>query len=238
MSDPNPKLLKTGFGLQATPKTVAFFDVDGTLLKSTIVHYYIWMRFKETPFLLKYLWLVGFLPKIVYYLILDRISRPRFNETFYRNYRGMNVDEIKELSTEMFEAYLRPKIFPAAIAQIQEHKEQGTPVVFVTGSLDFIVQPIADFLNVDSVLAPQLHEQNEQFTGKLTTVPLIGEEKAKAMQAYSERHGISLKDSYAYGDSQSDLPMLECVGNPVVVNPGKALREKALASGWEMHEWL
>ena len=219
-------------------KAVAFFDVDGTLLKSTIVHYYIWMRFKETPFLLKHLWLVGFLPKIVYYLILDRISRPRFNQVFYRNYRGMNAAETKGLSTEMFEAYLRPKIFSAAITQIQEHKEQGTAVVFVTGSLDFIVQPIADYLDVESVLAPQLGEQNGQFTGELTTVPLIGAEKAKAMQTYAEQNGISLEDSYAYGDSQSDLPMLECVGNPVVVNPGKALREKALTSGWELHEWL
>ena len=238
MSDPNPKLSKTSFGLQATPKTVAFFDVDGTLLKSTIVHYYIWMRFKETPFLLKHLWLIGFLPKIVYYLVLDRVSRPRFNQVFYRNYRGMSATEIKRLSTDMFETYLRPNIFPAAISQIQEHKEQGTPVVFVTGSLDFIVQPIADYLAIDSVLAPQLHEQNGQFTGELTTVPLIAEEKAKAVQAYAEQHGISLEESYAYGDSQSDLPMLECVGNPVVVNPGKKLREKALASGWEMHEWL
>ena len=219
-------------------KAVAFFDVDGTLLKSTIVHYYIWMRFKETPFLLKHLWLVGFLPKIVYYLILDRISRPRFNEVFYRNYRGMNAAEIKTLCAEMFETYLRPKIFSAATTQIQEHKEQGTPVVFVTGSLDFIVQPIADYLDVDSVLAPQLGERDGQFTGELTTVPLIGEEKAKAVQAYAEQHAISLEDSYAYGDSQSDLPMLECVGNPVVVNPGKALREKALTAGWEMHEWL
>ena len=238
MSDPNPKLSKTGFDLQVAPKAVAFFDVDGTLLKSTIVHYYIWMHSAEVPFLLKRLWLVGFLPKIVYYLILDRISRPRFNEVFYRNYRGMRVTETKQLSTEMFEAYLRPKIFSEAIAQIQEHKEQGIAVVFVTGSLDFIVEPIADYLDVDSVLAPQLHEQNGQFTGELTTVPLIGEEKAKAMQAYAEQHGISLEKSYAYGDSQSDLPMLECVGNPVVVNPGKALREKALTSGWEMHKWL
>ena len=138
----------------------------------------------------------------------------------------------------MFEAYLRPKIFPAAIAEIQEHKAQGSAVVFVTGSLDFIVQPIADYLAIDSVLAPQLDERDGQFTGKLTTAPLIGAEKAKAVQAYAEQHGISLEESYAYGDSQSDLPMLECVGNPVVVNPGKALREKALSSGWEMHEWL
>lgn len=238
MSDPNSKLLEASFDSQATPKTVAFFDVDGTLLKSTIVHYYIWMRSAQIPFLLKHLWLIGFLPKIVYYLILDRVSRPRFNQVFYRNYRGMNVANIKELSTKMFETYLRPKIFSEAVSQIQEHKEQGTAVVLVTGSLDFIVQPIADYLTVDFVLAPQLREKDGKFTGELTTDPLIGEEKAKAIRTYAEQHEISLEESYAYGDSQSDLPMLECVGNPVVVNTGKALREKALASGWEMHEWL
>ena len=226
MSVPNPK------------KTVAFFDVDGTLLKSTIVHYYIWMRSAQAPFLLKKLWLVGFLPKIVYYLILDSVNRTRFNQVFYRNYRGMNAAEVKTLSAEMFETYLRPKIFSEVVSQIQEHKEQGTSIVLVTGSLDFIVQPIADYLVVDAVLAPQLHEQNGQFTGELTTVPLIAEAKAKAVRSYADQHEISLEASYAYGDSQSDLPMLECVGNPVVVNPGKALREKAIESGWEMHEWL
>ena len=221
-----------------TKKTAAFFDVDDTLLKSTIVHYYIWMRSAKIPFLLKQIWLVGFLPKIAYYLILDRVSRTRFNQVFYRNYRGMDVAETKALSTEMFETYLRPKIFSEAVSEIQEHKQQGMTIVLVTGSLDFIVQPIADYLNVDTVLAPQLREQNGRFTGELTTVPLIGERKGEAIQAFAEQHEISLKDSYAYGDSQSDLPMLECVGNPVVVNPGKKLRQKALDSGWELHEWL
>ena len=221
-----------------TQKTVAFFDVDGTLLKSTIVHCYIWMRSLQMPFFFKHLWLIGFLPKIVYYLILDSISRTRFNAVFYRNYRGLEVTEMKALSTEMFETYIRPKIFSEAVSQIQEHKEQGTAVVLVTGSLDFVVQPIADYLAADAVLAPQLREQDGQFTGELTTAPLIGEAKAEAMRNYAEQHDISLEESYAYGDSQSDLPMLECVGNPIVVNPGKALREKALKSGWELHEWL
>ena len=219
-------------------KTVAFFDVDGTLLKSTIAHCYIWLRSAKLPFLLKQLWLVGFLPKIVYYLVLDSISRSRFNAVFYRNYRGKRAAEMKMLSTEMFERYLRPRIFSEAASEIEEHKRQGTAVVLVTGSLDFIVQPIADYFAVDAVLAPKLREQNGRFTGELTTAPLIGAEKAEAMQSYADQHEISLEDSYAYGDSQSDLPMLECVGNPVVVNPGKALREKARASGWEMHEWL
>ena len=221
-----------------TQKTVAFFDVDGTLLKSTIVHCYIWMRSLQMPFFFKHLWLIGFLPKIVYYLILDSISRTRFNAVFYRNYRGLEVTEMKALSTEMFETYIRPKIFSEAVSQIQEHKEQGTAVVLVTGSLDFVVQPISDYLAADAVLAPQLREQDGQFTGELTTAPLIGEAKAEAMRNYAAQHDISLEESYAYGDSQSDLPMLECVGNPIVVNPGKALREKALKSGWELHEWL
>lgn len=221
-----------------TQKTVAFFDVDGTLLKSTIVHCYIWMRSLQLPFFLKHLWLIGFLPKIVYYLILDSISRTRFNEIFYRNYRGLEVAEMKALSTEMFEAYMRPKIFSEAVSQIQEHKEQGTAIVLVTGSLDFVVQPIADYLAVDAVLAPQLREKDGQFTGELTTAPLIGEAKAEAMRDYADQHEVSLEKSYAYGDSQSDLPMLECVGNPIVVNPGKSFRQKALKSGWEMHEWL
>ena len=219
-------------------KKVAFFDVDGTLLESTIVHCYFWMRSAHDPFLFKQLRLVGFLPKVVYYLILDNISRTRFNQVFYRNYRGMNAAEIKALSTEMFENYLRPKIFAEAVSQIQEHKKQGTTVVLVTGSLDFITQPIADYFAVDAVLAAKLHEQDGQFTGELTTAPLIGEEKAKAMRNYADQHEISLEESYAYSDSQSDLPMLECVGNPVVVNPGKSLRQTALASGWKIHEWL
>ena len=226
MQDPNAK------------KAVAFFDVDGTLLKSTIVHYYIWMRTAKMPRLLRLIWLIGFLPKIVYYLILDRISRTRFNEVFYRNYRGMDAAEVKALSAEMFETYLRPKIFSEVVSQIQEHKQQGMAIVLVTGSLDFIVQPIADYLDIDAVLAPQFREENGQFTGELTTAPLIGERKAKVMKEFAKQHEISLKDSYAYGDSQSDVPMLECVGNPVVVNPGKALRQKALDSGWELHEWL
>ena len=226
MSSPNPK------------KRVAFFDVDGTLLKSTIVHYYIYLRSALMPFLLKYFWLIGFLPKTVYYLILDGISRTRFNQVFYRNYRGLEVAEMKALATKMFEVYIRPKIFAEAVSQIQEHKEEGIDVVLVTGSLDFIVQPIADYLGVDAVLAPQLHEEDGRFTGELTTVPLIGEEKAKAVRSYANQHEISLEESYAYGDSGSDLPLLECVGSPVAVNPGKKFRQKALESGWEIHEWL
>lgn len=219
-------------------KSIAFFDVDGTLLSSTIAHCYIWLRTSALSPIHKFFWIIGFLPKIVYYLILDRISRERFNQVFYRNYRNMDAATVKALATDMFENYLRQKIFPEAISQIEEHREQGDLVVLLTGSLDFIVQPIAEFFEIDSVLAAELAEQNGKFTGKLTAEPLIGEQKAIVLKEFAEQAGIPLDVCYAYSDSQSDLAMLEAVGNPVAVNPSKALRQKALETDWEIHEWM
>ena len=219
-------------------KPIAFFDVDGTLLSTTIVHAYVWMRTSSLSHIHKFFWFIGFLPKVVYYLILDRISRPQFNRVFYRNYRGMDATAVKGLATDMFGSYLRQKIFPEAISQIEEHKERGDQVVLITGSLDFIVQPIAAYFGADSVIAPELKEQDGYFIGELTTEPLIGEQKTIAMKKFAEQAEIPLDICYAYSDSKSDLPMLDCVGNPIAVNPSKGLRQHALKIGWEIHEWM
>ena len=219
-------------------KAIAFFDVDGTLLNSTIAHCYIWLRTSSMHPLLKFFWIIGFIPKAIFYLILDRISRPQFNRVFYQNYRGLDVDAIKTSASAMFEEYLKQKVYPEAITQIQEHKERGHKVVLLTGSLDFIVQPIADYFGADAVLAPKLAEHGRKFAGELTTEPLIGEQKAIAMKKFSEQADIPLEICYAYGDGKSDIPMLNAVGYPVAVNPSKGLRKHALETDWEIHEWM
>lgn len=219
-------------------KAIAFFDVDGTLLSSTIVHCYLWIRTSSMSSVQKFFWMIGFLPKVIYYLILDSFNRSRFNQVFYRNYRDMDVSQIQSSAEDMFNEYLKQKIFPEAKTQIMEHKEHNHQIVLVTGSLDFIVKPIAEYLCADFVLAAKLEEFGGRYTGKLTTAPVIGKEKAKIMTEYAEQAGVSLDMCYAYSDSQSDLAMLECVGIPVVVNPNKALRKRALETGWEMHEWM
>ena len=224
-------------GDDVTPQVAAFFDVDGTLVNSTIVHYYVRFRLQLLHPLIRPFWLAGFLLKIPYYLLLDRVSRTKFNQVFYRNYRGMEVERLKQLSLETFDTFLRSKIYPAAAEQILEHKEKGHLVVFVTGSLDFIITPLAEHLQADHVLSMLLQEQDGKFTGELTSSPLGEEEKARVMKAFAQEHGIELAGSYAYGDSRADLPMLRCVGTPVVVNPGKALCQIASESGWQICEW-
>ena len=220
-----------------TKKTAAFFDVDGTIVSTTIVHYYVQFRSHLLPSFLRPFWLAGFALKVVCYFFLDKVSRARFNRVFYRNYRGLEAERIKQLASEQFETYMRSKLFPAALDHIREHQSRGDLIVLVTGSLDFIVQPLADYLQADAALTVQLEEAGGKFTGELTTPPLSEEEKVRAIEAFVERHNVDLAASYAYGDSRADLPMLRCVGNPITVNPSKGLRRVAIESGWEISEW-
>ena len=218
-------------------KTAAFFDVDGTIVSTTIVHYYVQFRSHLLPTFLRPFWLAWFALKVVYYFFLDKVSRTRFNQVFYRNYRGLEAERIKQLASEQFETYVRSKLFPAALDCIREHQSRGDLIVLVTGSLDFIIQPLADYLQADAALTVQLEEAHGKFTGELATLPLSEEEKVRAIQVFVEEHNVDLAASYAYGDSRADLPMLQCVGNPIVVNPSKGLRQVAIESGWEISEW-
>jgi hypothetical protein len=65
----------------------------------------------------------------------------------------------------------------------------------------------------------------------------MGPAKADAMRDVAERDGIELDGSYAYTDSYTDMPMLEAVGHPVVVNPEKELRETAEENEWPILEF-
>ena len=61
---------------------------------------------------------------------------------------------------------------------------------------------------------------------------LHGEHKAAASASSRASAGYDLAESTAYSDSHTDLPFLEAVGNPVVVNPDRELRRVAAERGW------
>ena len=48
---------------------------------------------------------------------------------------------------------------------------------------------------------------------------------------------IDLSESFAYSDSVTDVPMLEAVGHPVVVNPDSDLERLAVERGWEIRRF-
>lgn len=218
-------------------EAAAFFDVDGTLVGRHIVHQFMYIRRQMLPRLLRPLWTGAFLAKTPYYLLLDKLSRTRLNVVFYRNYAGLSCDRVRALADRCFESVVRPHLFSEARDCVAQHREAGRRLVLVTGSIDFIMEPLARYLGADACIAPSLVQEGDRFTGELSGPPVGSSEKATRIKAFAARENVDLSASFAYGDSIADLPMLQEVGHPNVVNPDKSLAAAARRLGWPIHQW-
>jgi len=215
----------------------AFFDVDGTIVDATIVHYYAFFRTWGYSSLRRLLWTTGFLPKILYYILLDKISRSRFIQAFYRQYRGFARGDCVSRSEQLFEEVMRPRMYAGAVDRIRAHQQRGERVVLVTGSLDFVMEPLAEYTKADDLIALSMKDNGGRLTGETKGPPIGDEAKARIVRDYAERRGIDLARCYAYADSSSDQPMLSVVGHAVAVNPGGKLKKAAEDGGWEVVRW-
>lgn len=144
---------------------------------------------------------------------------------------GWDVESLRQVVADSLDDIVTPTVHAEALELIERHQAAGREVVIVSASGSEIVNPIAGLLGADAVIATELEVKDGRYTGDIRFYA-YGPNKAKAMADFAARHGIDLAASYAYSDSITDLPMLEAVGNPCVVNPDGALREVAVEHGW------
>lgn len=211
---------------------VAFYDVDGTLIKTNVVHAYAYYIANHPSMKRRLVGLSKLLASIPAYLVTDYYSRKLFNEWFYKNYEGFSEDRLIVLGEEIFEKVIRPNLFPGARDLIQRSKSQGIRQVIVTGALDVITQPLAEYLGVDEFGANQLEIVDGYATGRMAGPLLAGPNKSQWIRAYATKHNLDLDHCWAYADSFSDLPMLSMVGRPCAVNPDYKLRAAARDFDW------
>ena len=228
-----------GFESSRGTTRAAFFDLDGTVAKSNVVAQYAACRLATMPTWLKFFWVPLYLLKCVLYLVVDKFDRSAFNTLFARDFRGLpsDPDAKAAMAATVYDAYLRRNIFPAAARTIAALKSEGFDVVLVTGSIDFLVAPLARELGATEVIANALEEKRGRFTGSLVGAPVADEEKRTRVLAYAKKRGVDLAASRAFGDSVADVPMLECVGEPFAVSPSAKLRAEANRRGWDVLEW-
>jgi HAD superfamily hydrolase (TIGR01490 family) len=215
----------------------AFFDVDGTITKTNLIKPLLWYqagRFAWPRFLLA---AAAVILRGPYYLWIDRRSRSQFNAVFYRRYAGLPVDDLRAWHQRTFAKNLYRTIFTDALDCVRAHQQQCHRVILVTGGLDFVMRPLADFLRADDLIATQLVEHQGVFTGELIGLPIGDEHKATLVRDLAGRRNIDLAQSFAYGDSIGDAPMLECVGHPVAVSSDRRLRRLARQRGWQTLDW-
>lgn len=217
------------------PDIAAFYDVDGTLIRTNIVHAFAWYASHQPTLLGSLRQSVSTALSVPLFLAADKISRKAFNAMFYRWYAGQPEDRLVTLAEELFEDVIRPSIFPKAPGLIAEARRAGARPVIISGGLDFTVRPLARHLDIpdEDVLANRLEfDHRGVCTGKLIPPFIAGASKAQLMRDYAARHGVDLARSYAYSDSFSDYPMLAAVGKPAVVNPDLRLRGVARSYDW------
>jgi len=215
---------------------LAVFDVDGTLVETNVVEYFLWMRLRAQPLEEWPAFMAQMLRESPRWLYLERRSRAEFQRSFYREYDGLDYDVMKRLGREALDAVTLRRIYPEGMRRIREHKRAGHRVLLLTGALDVVVEPLAELLDVE-VDCAHLLVKDGRLTGDLQSPPPAGEARGTLLEEYAARNGIVLSESFAYADSLSDLGMLELVGTPVAVNPDARLSQVAGQRGWRIERW-
>ncbi len=215
----------------APPRTAAFFDLDKTVIaKSSTLAF-------SKPFFAQGLLNRRTVLKSSYaqFVFLmsgadhDQMARMRSYVTSMCT--GWNVEQVKSVVEETLHDIVSPLVFAEAANLITDHKLCGRDVVIVSASGEEVVAPIARALGATHAMATRMVVEDGKYTGDIAFY-CFGEGKAQAIRELAAREGYPLEHCYAYSDSVTDLPMLELVGHPAVVNPDRGLRKEAASRDW------
>jgi HAD superfamily hydrolase (TIGR01490 family) len=146
---------------------------------------------------------------------------------------GVPVHELQRLSPRVLAGVL-PRLYPQMLERAYAHQDVGRLVYIVTAASQEMADLLAHVLAFDGGLGSRSEVLEGRYTGRPAGPFNYREGKVLTMRELAERERIDLDSSYAYSDSESDLPMLRAVGHPVVVNPDPDLRRIAAQEGWEV----
>ncbi|MDR4478826.1 MAG: HAD-IB family hydrolase [Nitrospira sp.] len=150
---------------------------------------------------------------------------------------GKAAVEVESLAEEFCRAELVPRLSAQGLSRMDEHRRAGHHIVLVTGSLDFLMAPLAALLEVPTLLAARLERQHRRFTGHVCEPLPYGPGKRDLIVRLIQDSRIDLAQSFAYGDSPGDVELLQMVGHPLVVNPIRGMGRIARRNGWPVATW-
>jgi HAD superfamily hydrolase (TIGR01490 family) len=216
----------------------AFFDLDKTVIaRASMVAFgrtFYGEGLVTRTIMLRALW-----GQLVYmHLGASEEKLARMRESVLALTRGWHREHVRSVVRETLEDVVEPIIYAEALELIERHRKEGDALFLVSASPVEIVEPLAEFLAVDDVIATEAKIDEEgRYTGELSFYA-YGLNKAEAMERVAAARGIDMGASFAYSDSLTDLPMLEVVGHPVVVNPDRGLARVARDRGWEVRSFV
>ncbi len=215
-------------------RVAAFFDLDRTLLRCNSGSKWLrflhergeistWMMLRSVLWLIKYELSILDLETLATGLIADL--------------RGDLEQDMRDKAEIFWERVVRPAISPLARQALVEHREKDHVIALLSSTTQFVAEPVAAHLQLEHILCTRLHVESGRFLGTCERPTCYGPGKVVHAERFAAVHAIDLSQSYFYTDSYSDLPMLQKVGAPRVVNPDRRLRRYAQRSGWPILDW-
>jgi HAD superfamily hydrolase (TIGR01490 family) len=222
--------------LPAVGRSAAFFDLDKTVVaKSSALAF-------GRPFYRDGLITRRDVVKSAYAQLMFRLggtdeqTMARTRDYLATLCKGWPVDQVRQIVTETLHELINPYVYAEATALIVEHQAAGRDVVLVSASGEEMVRPIGELLGITDVIATRMGVVDGRYNGEVEFYA-AGPSKVEAVNAMARERGYDLSECYAYSDSSSDIPLLECVGHPTAVNPDRSLRRLATENAWPVLEF-
>ena len=223
---------------EMNPAAAAFFDVDNTLMRGASIYHFargLAARDMFTPLdLLKMSWV-----QVAYRLRgkedsghIDAVRQSAL--AFVADHK---VADIVELGEQIYDETMARRIWQGTRDLALRHLAAGERVWLVTATPVELANILSSRLGLTGALGTVAEARDGVYTGRLVGGLLHGEAKAAAVRALAAREGLDLALCSAYSDSANDLPMLQLVGHPHVVNPDSSLLAEARQRGWPVHDF-
>ena len=212
----------------------ALFDIDGTLIAC-----------QSGPLYIRHLRRSGHaslmdMVKAFVFLVQYRLGLldiQRASAASMGLVRGLKEANILADCRRWYEREVREYLRPAMAATVEAHRKEGHIPVILTSATRYLAEPIAEDLGIEHLLVTQLVVDNGVFTGEITAPVCYGDGKVHWAERWAASHDVDLGRSYFYTDSITDVPVLERVGEPRVVNPDPRLRREAARRGWPVFDF-
>ncbi|MCD6115534.1 HAD-IB family hydrolase [bacterium] len=208
---------------------VAVFDLDRTLLKNRVAEILL------AKFLIrkKMISCKNVLEMFVY---MFRNIKHGIKESVFRNriyIKGIKEKDLMSILPEFRKRELLPKLSVRIVEQVKLLKERGFYIILLSGSIDFLLEMIKDYVGADLAIGAKHEVVNGEFTGRLVFHPYF-RDKWYIFDDIFKNIEIDLPNSYMFADSITDIPLIKRCGHPVVVDPGFFMHIYALLKGWKI----
>jgi HAD superfamily hydrolase (TIGR01490 family) len=216
-------------------KPVAFFDIDGTIFRSSLLIELVEQLVAE-----------GIFPPEAQdeYEVPYRAWRNREGhydayiaaiiKTFLTHIKGVHYGTFADVGRQVV-AMKSKRVYRFTRDLLSELKERGYTLIAISQSPKTILDEFCEQYGFDKVYG-RIYEigPQDQFTGTVTEEHLIQNKATIAKRVFERHPELTKVGSVAVGDTDGDISLLELVDRPICFNPNQTLYTHAKRNGWEV----